>query len=342
MSKRYLITLTPTGKFFFGGEMTFQVNGEDTDFTSYIITSNRFPQQTSLLGMLRFLILRNADESVFCNDHIQDKSEAERLIGNHSFSVNPDNKETSFGMIERISGCFLMKGDKAIDVESLAKRRNINKVDNTTTALINGKSICLPKDDNYNPKDEYKSQWNKYFIEDMRMGINKDYQGRTSKDEDKALYKQECLRFKDKDLKFAFNAEIDDSIDLMKYDGQLISLGGDSSMFVIGIQSVPKSAPKPEADDLQVILTSPAYLDRKDLAPVAYAVTETIPFRFMKTTVETKSYNRLHKQIGSSKKYSLYAQGSTFFFADENKKTEFIKNLEKYHDFRQIGYNEYK
>ena len=52
---KYIITLTPTGKFFLGGDMTFALGGEDNkrfdeQFSSYIIKSNYLPQQTSLLG----------------------------------------------------------------------------------------------------------------------------------------------------------------------------------------------------------------------------------------------------------------------------------------------------
>ena len=69
MSK-YIIKLIPTGRFFFGGDMTFTIGKQkETDkskgekdsyqiyneeFSSYIISSLKFPQQTSLLGMLRF------------------------------------------------------------------------------------------------------------------------------------------------------------------------------------------------------------------------------------------------------------------------------------------------
>jgi len=44
-----------------------------------------YPQQTSLLGMLRFLILRNSGEKIFKNGKIVDKAEAEELIGHKSF-----------------------------------------------------------------------------------------------------------------------------------------------------------------------------------------------------------------------------------------------------------------
>ena len=69
MSK-YQITLTPIDKCCFGGDMTFMVGNKEDDefnekFSSYIIRSSLFPQQTSLLGMLRFFVLRNAGEKVF-------------------------------------------------------------------------------------------------------------------------------------------------------------------------------------------------------------------------------------------------------------------------------------
>ena len=64
MSKRYFVQLEPTGKFFFGGDMRFGINGKEEEFSSYIIESSKMPQQTSILGMLRFLLLSN-DENLF-------------------------------------------------------------------------------------------------------------------------------------------------------------------------------------------------------------------------------------------------------------------------------------
>ena len=75
MSKTYLVTLKPIDKFFFGGDMTFAIpegNKErkeaNRSFSSYIIRSMPFPQQTSLLGMLRFLLLRKRSSgSLYCD-----------------------------------------------------------------------------------------------------------------------------------------------------------------------------------------------------------------------------------------------------------------------------------
>ena len=75
MSKRYLVKLTPTGKFFFGGDMRFGTDGKDGDFSSYIIESSMLPQQTSLLGMMRFLLLSNNPDLFDIKDNCIKKDE---------------------------------------------------------------------------------------------------------------------------------------------------------------------------------------------------------------------------------------------------------------------------
>ena len=98
MSKQYLIKLKPIDKFFFGGEMTFSFDGDDSEYASYVIKSNYFPQQTSLLGMLRFLILRNSP--YFENGHIKSGciKHVEDLIGEKSFSIK---EKRTYGVIEK-------------------------------------------------------------------------------------------------------------------------------------------------------------------------------------------------------------------------------------------------
>ena len=118
MSK-YLIKLKPIGKYFFGGDMTFEVGDKsnkdyNSKYSSYIIVSNKFPQQTSLLGMLRYLLLTKSPE-VFSlvKNQITNKSDAANVIGQASFSVMPDHKldekqDSRFGKIVSIGPCFLL------------------------------------------------------------------------------------------------------------------------------------------------------------------------------------------------------------------------------------------
>ena len=51
---RYIVELKPIGSFFFGGERTMRFDKEEIN---NIVQSKKFPQQTSILGMLRKEVL---------------------------------------------------------------------------------------------------------------------------------------------------------------------------------------------------------------------------------------------------------------------------------------------
>lgn len=311
------------GKFFFGGDMTFTVNGKDTDFTSYIIRSNKLPQQTSLLGMLRFLVLRN-DKEVFDNSSqsITDRKGATALIGAKSFEMS--GSEGSFGVIKNISPCFIqakVENDKWVTLSLESKDAKL-KVDfsESTKAVLNGVEVDIPQTD-YNPKESHKTSYNtkgcnltikesEIFVEDISNGINRDIH--TGKTENNALFKQVSYRMKE-GFRFAFYAEVD--LDkLMDYNGQVVSVGADNSQFVIGIKNCEQQEEKEPRGNV-VTLLSPAYLTKLDLLSVRFAITETIPFRCMKTeTNDVESYNKRNQIYGYSEKLSLYDTGSVFYF----------------------------
>jgi hypothetical protein len=96
-----LIRLTPLNDFFFGGENTF---GQDN--TNYYVKSNYFPQQTSLLGMLRYELLKSDPDAFdLARDKVTNKTNAEKLIGTNGFSPQRD---VNYGIIEGISPIFLL------------------------------------------------------------------------------------------------------------------------------------------------------------------------------------------------------------------------------------------
>ncbi|MFK1829260.1 type III-B CRISPR module-associated Cmr3 family protein [Bacteroides fragilis] len=67
MNRHYLITLTPMDWFFFGGERTLD-DGKSADYISH---SNKFPQQSALLGMIRYQLLKQHNLlSQFCGAQI--------------------------------------------------------------------------------------------------------------------------------------------------------------------------------------------------------------------------------------------------------------------------------
>lgn len=112
------ITLTPLGRFFFGGEIVFGGKGaQDDRRRSYLVHSNIFPQQTSILGMLREQLLRQND-LLFPWDSSSEKEQAKKLIGNTGFGLTLDPKDStalksadSFGFIKELSPLLLEDSD---------------------------------------------------------------------------------------------------------------------------------------------------------------------------------------------------------------------------------------
>jgi len=384
MSKTYLITLTPTGKFFFGGEMKFAVNGEETQSTSYIIRSNKFPQQTSLLGMLRFLILRNTPEMFDAKEqkildiakkrkNDNEDSPVEELIGKTSFYKG---KTDGYGRIKRIYPCFLQKDGKPIRFLERDYKYEV-QFNNQLGSNNKADAFDLPEIKGYKAKDGIPSLYliddvevpeSDIFVEDVSNGINRDI--KTGKVDENAYFKQVCYRFNDKLFEyespsykknrkhkkdndgnelstpckytFAFYAEMELTDDeVAKYKNQLVSVGGDNSQFIINIEQ--QDIEENDKTGTSVVLLSPAYLEKEDLKDVRFAITETIPFKCMKTKTETvKAYNLSNHCYDYIDALNLYDRGSVFYFETEEKAKEFTGILQDTHaDFYQIGYNHY-
>lgn len=388
MSK-YLIKLKPIGKYFFGGDMTFEVGGKNNKdfnsrYSSYIIESNKFPQQTSLLGMLRYLLLTKSPE-VFSlvKNQITNKSDAANVIGQASFSVIPDHKldekqDSRFGKIVSIGPCFLLheysKEDGLVEEYFHSAPKDFQLMISFKYGLeayYNGNALKVPsirykvkKEQpdgverieilNYSSKAEFDTIYingngstikeDDIFIKDIRIGINKSYEGKTSHD-DKGYYKQISYRLKD-GFSFAFVAEVD--FDLSECQNELVFLGADGSEFSLSANLLsdrfqtphyPKGITLVEGA-YRVILLSDSLLDTEDIKKACFNISESIPFRFLKTNVDCENYNVLGGKVKrSAKKYYLYEKGSVFYFENEDSANDFVKLVEGKDEFHQIGYN---
>ena len=373
MMTDFHIALTPIDKFYFGGDMTFPVGNEKNDafntkFSSYIIESTYFPQQTSLLGMLRFLLLSNS--RYFSNGRIIDKDGAAGLIGEQSFMVNEDgHRPNDYGpVLKNISTCRLQTLDETgrwndLNVIPFDDRLNIT-FDACRSGNINGFPRKIPWNSGYNPKTTgivhgFRPVGEKQpvinmediFEKDTHLGINRNI--KTGKTEDNALYKQVCYRFR-KNYRFGFCVKINEAAlsqlmpdikNFKDFDGQIVSVGGDGSRFVLSIEPATDGSATSwpnESDIRAIVLTSPSYLDAEDAAIASFTITEIVPFRFIRTNVRTtKVYDIVHDRNSRSVLYQLYSAGSVFYFESSQDSAEFRKRLEAKNEFRQIGYNQY-
>lgn len=184
----YLIQLTPNDNFFFGTGKEF-----GTDNQNYFVVSGYFPQQTSLLGMLRYQLLCKADEKIFKNNKIKDKTKASELIGKMSFTKG---EKQNFGAIKSLSPVFLMKNEKKV----FPLNREYQKEDDWQMREISADLSLL---EDYEAKKGLPQLWsdgkNIYTIEDIfeertQIGIKKNYEG---KSEENAFYQQTYRTLKD-------------------------------------------------------------------------------------------------------------------------------------------------
>ena len=106
MSK-YLLKIKPLDSFFFGQEDKYRKRIDSTKkgglatVADYFQRSAYFPQQTTVLGMLRYYLLLMNNQIP-----IKNKDLAKELIGERSFDSNQNGQE--FGKIENISPVFIV------------------------------------------------------------------------------------------------------------------------------------------------------------------------------------------------------------------------------------------
>lgn len=134
--KYFELRFTPTGKFFFGKEVSFGQQGDEPSRRSYLVSSQALPQQTTLLGAIRYEILRLNSKLRQPSSTPQDIADAKGLVGNTGFAVK--NKQPDrWGTIAGLSPLLLHDGDqywypvplddKVQEDEPLRWRRRVGK-----------------------------------------------------------------------------------------------------------------------------------------------------------------------------------------------------------------------
>lgn len=243
MERKYIIKLKPLSPFFFGGEKTFG----NKDSQNYFAVSELLPQSSSIIGLLRFLILKN-NLGLGCKDNQKIIVE----IGKQGFVLKDSlsAKGLDFGRLKSVSPVFITDSDDALytrlpmDYGYMVEKSNA-KVSHICNGMVD---ITDSEHNPFNPKtfDNWcawakvkdgkvaKVAEDEIFAFDERIGINK-----TVKSSDKDnFFKQKLVRFKGSH-EFIFTATIDfedgQHGDFMKLDGSSVKLGA-SSLFRIELQ----------------------------------------------------------------------------------------------------------
>lgn len=266
----YKIDLTPLENYFFGGENTFGEKNAD----NYFVRSVRFPQQTTLLGTLRFLLLKHEGLMDKNGKVPQEKRESEiNTIGANSFS--PENKD-GYGKIKRLSPVFIhgtdgdyvvqsrefglkwvedeFSGQKAQQIVPLKYRQEKG------ISILSTKQNMIPQLEGFDSKtvfpdlllnlttgkmrfldfnpEKTDDEMNGIFIEHEQIGIRitKKKENNEIDKNEKGLYKQVSYKLKD-GFCFSFFADFD--IDLKKENlPEFIKMGASQSWFKLQLTQI--------------------------------------------------------------------------------------------------------
>lgn len=164
----YLVTFRPLGDYSFGSDRRFSFVGKNNysedEYAPYFIRTNRVPEQSTVFGMIRYLILVSngikLKQDFHYDENTRDKIKA--LIGEKSFSLNGGVQ--GFGKLEKISPIFLRKNSKEVVIpnpfnnkqgrEGIAQFEPMILEEEITLPTSFGE-IALPKSKEYNPKEGY-------------------------------------------------------------------------------------------------------------------------------------------------------------------------------------------
>lgn len=372
---RYLVTLKPVEAFFFGGERTFEFYGENNkkELQNNIVKSSMFPQQTSILGMLRKEILnikKLIKEDWDYKD--SDKEKIKKYIGSESFNI--DRQEQDFGIIKKISPVFLaeINNEKYNFMMKIPKDHNksLEKICKYTPLEFStvgykcnfAEEIHIPID--YDGKkgisNDFVNIETGEIIKSEDVFKVDDYIGIRLVDDKKITEKNSLFRLVkyklncdcNKDIRFVFTVDIDESLfdKNEKIDGykSIVSLGGEGSYFYINFKKVDYDITKKikflkykcqNEFYKKIVLLSDTYINKKIYEEYCdYSIAESIDFR----NIERNSYKKIEGSYykGFKKtdfRYSFLEKGSVLFI-ESHKFKEFMKDIDN-KNLRKIGYN---
>jgi len=324
----YLLTMKPIEHFFFGVEKVGNLGNRKP----YYLETTEFPQQTSILGLLRYVILLKEGK---LGTNLGADKKVNELIGSDSF---PGNSKTGYGVIKELSPVFIVENNNntAYFTRPLDWQYRFVKKDLGCKVSYGVKIEILdfiPFLDNYKAKEGI----HQYLISSRGHSIPLWYDKKTKegvlrkqaksgnqknperflneeeKKDDKmtaeakneAYYKQEFLYMESK-FAYACVVEIDDNRlskeTALKDFKTVVPFGGERSSFAISFKELDTVSVnqyhfdlQPQNNYLKIELLSDAFVEQDILSMTSLAVCDTIGFRNLSTKTTTKNYSRISK-----------------------------------------------
>lgn len=238
---RYRITLKPCEAYFFGDENTFRI-GEEKE--SYFIKSLKVPAATSIIGMLRYVLLEQS--GLLKTDRVytdSERAEMSKLIGANGYCVGEN--ENDLGEIKSISPLFIVDEDEVMYIPAPLNHKSSEKI--FTPIKLSEEcyetsfgKIRMPLEKEFNPKetvgDWYMNVETGEIVKDMfeeeeRVGIDK-------KNHKDAFFKKSYVRIKD-GYSFAFECVIEAEL-----KSTVCYMGREKSAFIMTVEEIERDVVK--------------------------------------------------------------------------------------------------
>ncbi len=345
----YQIKLTPVNAYFFGGEKHAEKKGEPGKFEmDYYVRSELYPQQTTLLGTLRYyLLMKNNLLSPAKKGKTKD---ADKLIGENSFIydfVDKDGEtEQKFGIINEISPLYFLRESEKYIIAPFDQEFELKELYNNyylkgydakigyNPTLINVKDYSTFK---FFKDEDKENDTDFVFIKHETVGNKKGEKGKT---EDDGFYKQVMYKL-NKGWSFAFDAEIDCDL---SHDKQFITMGAEQQLFLLEVNEYSGNRTDfklnlPPRLKPAIYCISDCFVEEDVWEHVVFAINENISFRNLHSSNNSENYSSFSKGYKMSYRYNLLKRGSILFFENEDEMQKSQELFNKSNNARNIGFN---
>lgn len=370
----YLVTIKPIEHFFFGVEKVGNLGNRKP----YYLETTEYPQQTSILGMLRYVLLLK-EGKLGVKDFATD-NEVIKIIGSDSFPGNPitgygkikelspvfilDNSNTAYftrpqdweyQFVKKDTGCKVCYGSDENELDFVPFLDGYKAKDGIDKYLISSNGNCIPLWYNKETREGVLRKNAKAGNQKKPERFLDKSASENEKTEAKneAYYKQEFLYM---ERPYAYACVADIEMDGMEKFKTVLPFGGERSSFAISFELLKDAASvdqyyfnlQPKNEHLRIELLSDAYVEQDILSHSCFAVCDTIGFRNLTTKTTTKNYSRIskdkdHNCADLSDQLQLLKRGSVLFFDSTTELVNAEKRLTEGKDhFTKIGYNKYR
>jgi CRISPR-associated protein Cmr3 len=350
--KIYFVRLKPLDSYFFSGRETFNYSSGRESIKNYYVKSEYFPQQTTILGMLRKEILiatgyYKEDRREYSNN----LQEIIDLIGEGSFNAEGHKNEDGFGKIKNISPIFLYKDgnifapaplDYGLKFEKLEGNCYFNSENKDNKADKDYKNF-IPNLKNYEAKNglnrkitsfnifEKEYLFDDIFEEDERIGID-------TKAIENGYYRQLYYKLKN-NFEFCFFIKLEEDIFGIREKESYkttVYIGAEGKPFKFEITKssldFEKLVENYKTSKERIVCISDIILNEDEF----YKLKTEVDFILGEKQFFKNYIYRYKDNIKESKPYIILKRGSVIYVSKESQKIEEIIN--KKH-IKVIGYN---